>query len=464
MVIDENDSRQFSLLSGDFNPLHLNSVDARRSMFGGTVCHGVHVVLKALEYAILARGNILKLSRLKVVFRAPIMTGQSFLVRCDKNDDSTIKINVFCGLVKTLSITSTILDTNKFSDTKLPHTSISQECSILSFDEAARAGGSIPLMLDETILKKLFPVVFSLMPKVQTAEILALSQIIGMKCPGRHSVFSQMDLTFDSGKPNSHHGLNFQVKNAREDLSSIELLVDGPDIRGNLIALYHPPPVEQASYSETQSQVRDNEFSQENALIIGGSRGLGEVTAKFIAAGGGKSILTYSVGEAEAIKVQNEITNGGGRCEIRQLTVNGKSSIPVNFPEFNQLYFFATPKIFGKRGNEFDQKRYEKLIEIYVNGFESICQSIVHQKRNLAVLYPSTTAIDEPITELREYILSKKKGEDICDILNKSNYLKIIHPRLPRIETDQTSTFTGVKSHNAVEIILPLLKEMNLYL
>jgi len=99
-----------------------------------------------------------------------------------------------------------------------------------------------------------------------------------------------------------------------------------------------------------------------------------------------------------------------------------------------------------------------------VNGFESICQSIVHQKRNLAVLYPSTTAIDEPITELREYILSKKKGEDICDILNKSNYLKIIHPRLPRIETDQTSTFTGVKSHNAVEIILPLLKEMNLYL
>ena len=56
------------------------------------------------------------------------------------------------------------------------------------------------------------------------------------------------------------------------------------------------------------------EFQGQKALIVGGSRGLGEVTAKCIAAGGGEVYITFHRGSADAIRVSREIGDGGGEC------------------------------------------------------------------------------------------------------------------------------------------------------
>ena len=48
-TLDERQSWDFACLSGDFNPLHVDAVAARRLQFGGTVCHGVHLVLQAFD-------------------------------------------------------------------------------------------------------------------------------------------------------------------------------------------------------------------------------------------------------------------------------------------------------------------------------------------------------------------------------------------------------------------------------
>ena len=42
------------------------------------------------------------------------------------------------------------------------------------------------------------------------------------------------------------------------------------------------------------------EFANVRALVIGGSRGLGEITAKIIAAGGGDVWITYRRGKEDA--------------------------------------------------------------------------------------------------------------------------------------------------------------------
>jgi acyl dehydratase len=42
-------SGQFARLSGDYNPIHLAPVLARRSHFGGTVVHGVHTFLGSAQ-------------------------------------------------------------------------------------------------------------------------------------------------------------------------------------------------------------------------------------------------------------------------------------------------------------------------------------------------------------------------------------------------------------------------------
>ena len=44
-----NDQRDFAQLSGDWNPIHVDPIQARRLLFGEPVVHGIHLVLWALE-------------------------------------------------------------------------------------------------------------------------------------------------------------------------------------------------------------------------------------------------------------------------------------------------------------------------------------------------------------------------------------------------------------------------------
>ena len=53
--------------------------------------------------------------------------------------------------------------------------------------------------------------------------------------------------------------------------------------------------------------VGPTEFAGSTALIVGGSRGLGALTAKILAAGGGKVIITYATGRADAEDLTEEI-------------------------------------------------------------------------------------------------------------------------------------------------------------
>ena len=46
-----DDQLAFAALAGDFNPLHVDPLAARRLIFGEVVVHGVHAVLWALDVA-----------------------------------------------------------------------------------------------------------------------------------------------------------------------------------------------------------------------------------------------------------------------------------------------------------------------------------------------------------------------------------------------------------------------------
>jgi len=45
------DQLAFAALSGDFNPIHVDPLLARRLLFGAPVVHGVHLLLWGLESA-----------------------------------------------------------------------------------------------------------------------------------------------------------------------------------------------------------------------------------------------------------------------------------------------------------------------------------------------------------------------------------------------------------------------------
>ena len=208
--------------------------------------------------------------------------------------------------------------------------------------------------------------------------------------------------------------------------------------------------------------VDSNEFAGQQALIIGGSRGLGEVAAKLLAAGGANVKITYHQGKEDACYIVDDIVSGDGVAACLHFDVLNPGVDQQCITENNwvptHLYYFATPFIFSAVKGIFSPELFNKFISYYVVGFINT----VNQLRDLglrSIFYPSSVAIDELPLNMGEYAASKMAGEILCTFLGKSlREIKIYKPRLPRVATDQTVSLMPVANQDATQIMLEHLR------
>src|SRR4029450_1837955 len=74
---------RFAALSGDFTPIHVDPLAARRLPFGTPVAHGMHLVMWALESCAPAGGGPHALSGLTAGFREPVGVGEETVCEPD---------------------------------------------------------------------------------------------------------------------------------------------------------------------------------------------------------------------------------------------------------------------------------------------------------------------------------------------------------------------------------------------
>jgi nucleoside-diphosphate-sugar epimerase len=211
------------------------------------------------------------------------------------------------------------------------------------------------------------------------------------------------------------------------------------------------------------SIVRADEFAGSTALVVGGSRGIGELTAKLIAAGGGKTILTYHVGKSDAERVASEIAAVGGSCDVlaydarlpAQPQLNGLLDTPTH------LYYFATPQIFRRVRDS--RERLHEFRALYVDGFRALIEALSARRPDLSVFYPSSVAVMEGTRPrgMLEYATAKAAGERLCaDLDARHASLRISVERLPRLPTDQTASIVPVEESSALETMLPIVRKV----
>jgi hypothetical protein len=322
----------------------------------------------------------------------------------------------------------------------------------------------VPFPAQTAAFDALFPHAARLLGSSRIGALACSTYLVGMVVPGLHSIFAALDLNLT---PDDRHAgeLCFAVSALDRGLRRIVLQVDGGGLAGSLETFSRRPPVRQPSMDAAASLVRSGEFSSYAALIVGGSRGLGEVAAKLIAAGGGKAIITYASGAADARDLAAQINEWGGRCEVAAYDVRHADAYRqlrevAELPQ--HFYYFATPAIFKRKASLCTPGRLDEFNEFYAHGFFRLIEAASRLcPEAISVFYPSTVYVEARPAAMTEYAMSKAAGEILCaDIARFMPKVRVLVRRLPRLPTDKTASLIQAKSADPLEVVLAVIREM----
>ncbi len=461
---DIDDQKLFARLSGDANPIHMDVVASRRSVVGDVVVHGVHTVLWALEELAQSSRCLNGLSALDVRFFKPIYLDEEvrLLLQSDSGEEVRLSAKVQEKTVASIRLSSQVLPRvpDDIKDGGLVPASTAQE---ISFDDLASQHGAVPYAVTADQFVEVFPAAATRFGAALLRDLAACSRLVGMQCPGLRSVFSQ--LTLEWREHGAASPLTYCVTDADSRFSLVTIAVESVAFSGSIQAFAPQPPPRQMTMSDLAPRIGSSDFVGQTALIIGGSRGLGELTAKAIAAGGGRALITYAVGREEAERVAEEIRQSGGeaRCfpfDATQPAAAQLSALGAEHP--SHVYYYATCQIFRAKTLTFDAALFVRFMSFYVQGFHDLCQALWETgSRGIACFYPSSVAVEERPKGMTEYAMAKAAGEILAaDLSGLFPGYRSYQLRLPRLLTDQTSVVSPQSLPEAIDILLPVLKAM----
>ena len=235
---------------------------------------------------------------------------------------------------------------------------------------------------------------------------------------------------------------------------------------GSVSSFYRPGIVPQLSFAEVKSLVHKGEFADQHALVIGGSRGLGEITAKLIAAGGGNVCLTYRTGKDDAQKVCENIVHGDGQCNVirfsSEQTDDGLACVEQTGFVPTHVYYFATRRLARTRHDVFDPRLFSSYVDIYLTGFADLHRGCARRWTHpVSFFFPSSVAVQEHTRDLLEYSCAKAAAEALCESLNthhKQNHIQVV--RLPMVATELSRGLIETDSADAADVMLPIVRSM----
>jgi len=460
---NDDDQRRFAVLSGDYNEIHLDPVAARRAMGGEQVVHGLNTVLWAVDRFVSQSTETL--TGLQCTFRKPVHLGEEIQARLIGDNTAGVRVSVVrngTGLVDIRLALGSLAEPKSPDDrTALELPSAPAE---LSIEEMSGLVGRLAIPLRDDLAIEAFPEATSRLGGVVVSQLASISRLVGMVCPGRYSLLSGLDLVLNPSGSASH--VDWKVTRADSRVAAVSLELTGGRVEGTVTAFARPRPTSQPTMRQVAEVIVPGEFSRSRALVVGGSRGLGELTAKLLAAGGADVVVTWVASEQDAELVVDEIRSAGASASAIRLDV-AHPAAPIEqmasagwLPD--QIYYFATPPIFVRRTAFFDQALLDRFTDCYVGGFARVVEACHNAGAPLlTAFYPSSVAVEEDVEALTEYAAAKAAGEVAARILGSSErWLTTVIRRLPRLPTDQTATFIPVPSEDSMTVMSALLREM----
>jgi hypothetical protein len=461
--IDDEHPLRFAQASGDWNPIHVDRVAARRLLAGGIVIHGTSTLLWMLEQHLATGGQVPR--SLMAAFPRPLMPGDDVTLTREQESEGRQRIAALLESGEVSSVSLALDGGARISGAPPQGLPARSAPADNSFVELKHASGVLQVQGLEARDRTDYPHIHERLGPLPIAGLMAVSRIVGMHCPGLHSLIASIELSFDPGGRSD--AIEWRVVRHSVPHAPVRVAFKGSGLEGHVDAFVRPAPVTQESYHSLASRVSRQEFAAQTALVIGGSRGLGELAAKLIAAGGGDVIITHREGHDDAQRVAEEIHAGGGRCRIARFASEHArkdvESIVSALACPTHVYYFAAPRIGRAKSKVFSASTSRSFMDVFVDGFGQVAAGLAAVATGkVRLFYPSTVFLDEMPRDQGEYIAAKAAGEALCEHLNKhSDKLTVLVQRLPRLRTDQSAGLLSQGAQNPTPAVIDIVRAMN---
>lgn len=449
------DQRNFADFSGDFNPIHLSEKYARKTPPGKPIVHGINAFLWALDVYCESKKKFYE--KVNIKFLQPIHLNEEVFCYFYPNEK---KIEVSNNNIIFLTAT---FDGAKYAYKRIDYNKTPEKIEVNEYDindiDAMLHSNELfdfPYTAKSGLIRPLYPKLHENIAQSIVCEIGCLSSIVGMQLPGLHSIFVSLKIDLSNLDQRAINAV--EIVKADKRFSIVDIKANSTNITSIIRAIVRPKPNKVISSNELKELLKLEKNFNKKILVIGGSRGLGNIVVKILSLLGCSVTFTYSKGKEEALNLKEELLKSGKNVEFIKFDINEPNMTELFLSNPDYIFYFPTPKIFVKRSKTFEEPLYKNFYFYYVDFFTKIFNKSGEHSVN-GIFYPSSVAIEENSNDMPEYVKAKTEGEALCDRLNRKNKVNILVKRLPRTLTDQTSTNLDIKSETPFDVMMPIIKE-----
>jgi len=463
IVVDRGRQDSFARLSGDFSPLHVDDAHARRSQFGNRVVHGVHLVLLALEQ--LAEPGAWRIDTLDAQFRSAVLVDEPIEFLTETLASGERRVTVRVGGVARSTVVVRLVPGRTDPTVPAAPTIGDTTAATLSFAEAAAVSGRTWSGFDHELARRMFPGLASC-SAVDLGAILAATRVVGMRCPGERALFRR--LRWERADPVPHvvdgaagDEVEFHVATADPRFALLTIAIATADLRLTAEVIVREPPPAQPSLADVRLVVDPGSFAGWRAVVVGGSRGLGELAAKVLVAGGADVVVTFRSGSVEADAVVAELGPAASAVQYDALapTEAGRAALIAGAP--THLLHFASPSIPKRPAGSWDPALFADFVGVYVTGLSELLSLFDSSGALQGVLYPSSTYVDERPGGFAEYAAAKAMAEELGAAWSRLRPgQRVVTPRFPPLVTDQTAARLGSDTSGNIGVVADAVKSL----
>ncbi len=470
----EHDLDWFARVSGDVNPLHMDSDYARRTAYGQRVTFGILGALAALSGV---KGTCKsKPSSLTMEFRQPIYPGRRYHLLSRSDDSGQTIVELRDGETVSLCVEiehDDILMSSDLSDltdvtarlrrkapAALEPTAIAGAQTLRGVFQSNRAADGAPKWFADTVARFGEGLVDTLM---------ATSYLVGMELPGERALFSKLKLSLGEGPRHSKNAVNLvlQPQHYNEDFGLLQMTLralhgQGLAVAGTLEAFVRrdvslPEPGAISKLFAGQATA----LPGQTALVTGGSRGLGAALVMSLVAQGCHVYLVYRNSREKAEQVARACTAFDARVTLLQGDVaDGEwcSSLVERIRrERGALDILvcnaatAPSAMQGEKHEEEWRQYLETNLAITRTPLRTLLP-IVSPKGGTVVAV-SSVFVDERPEAFRHYVALKVAVEaEIEQCAEDNPDMAFLLPRAPRMLTEMTNTPQAMMEAVAPEV------------